>query len=286
MARYRRIPTTIRSERDLARALGEMGLKHVEVHAEPMPLSDWIGRPTDVQAQVIVRRKDLGASYDDFGFVRTPNGTFEMLLSDMHLFRFDRRFVEDLARRTGTAGVPSGPVQYATSSSPSTAESGHGRLAAERPPPRDQNVEHRARIEAAEILDTTKRGQRLGRLGCLLFFLPVVPWFLLEQVPELATGPGGLVTMMIAWGLLYFVVVSIVLTVRLGHAARKFHQRFTSREARAAATAQLRSIAEDKKHAGADVARRLLRQVEAQGTRVVMPRPPTASRAANEKAER
>lgn len=106
MARYRIIPTSLTNPNDIARALREMGLGVVEVHSTAQPLEDWIGRPTDVLANVIVRRKSIGASSDDLGFVRNERGTYDALLSDIHLFRFDRKWLVDLASRCGVEIPP------------------------------------------------------------------------------------------------------------------------------------------------------------------------------------
>jgi hypothetical protein len=106
MARYRIIPTSLTDPNDIARALGDSGLRDVEVHGTAQPLHDWIGRPTDVLANVIVRRKSIGASSDDLGFARNENGTYDALISDIHLFRFDRKWIQDLALRCGVTSPP------------------------------------------------------------------------------------------------------------------------------------------------------------------------------------
>lgn len=273
MARYRRIPTTVRSERDLARALAEMGLKNVEVHARPEQLRDWIGRPTDVLAEVVVRRKDLGATADDLGFARSPNGTFDLLASDIHLFRFDRKFVAELARRTGTTIPPPEPVQFATMpAAPKTHV----------PPPvspgADAAASRRWHAETTDLMERAKRAQKLGAFGCLAFFLPVLPWFLLEQNERTATGPRGLLVLMFFWGILYLVALTVVFTLRLRLLGREFQRRFPAREARAAALAHLRDVAEDKQNKAADVAKRFLKEVEREGTSALKQLQPKARR--------
>lgn len=283
MARYRNIQTGVRSEAELARALTQMGLKHIEVHADAQPLHDWIGRPTDVLANVIVRRKELGASSDDLGFVRNANGTFDLLASDIHLFKFDRKWLAELARITNTTSVAAGPVQYAAANI-SYANPAHSR----NPPPipaREQNVEQRTHIEVSDLLNKAKRSQSLGKLGCGLYFVPVLLWGLVEQFEATSTGVTGLVVLMILWSVVYVITAAIVVTARLSRVARGFQKRFPGREARAAAIAQLKSIAQDKQNATAEAAKKFLAAVERESTSAITQLPKSLHRGPDGKAE-
>lgn len=277
MARYRKIQTGVKSERDLARALAEMGLKNVEVHAEAQPLDDWIGRPTEVLANVIVRRKQLGASSDDIGFARNANGTFDLVLSDIHLFKFDRRWLSELARRTGTESVAAGPVNYAAANT-SYANPTHAKAPQAPPLPREQNLGQRARIESAELLDRAKKTQSVGKIGCFLYFLPLLPWLLLQQSETTATGMPGLLVIMGLWSLVYFVGIALVVVTRLRNVARDFHKRFPTEEARKAAVLQLKTIANDKQNAAADAAKKFLAEIERQGDALVKQLPTISNR--------
>lgn len=295
MARYRRIPTGIRSERDIQRALTDMGLKNVEVHAAPEPLTDWIGRPTTMLASVIVRRKDLGATADDIGFARTPDGTFEMLVSEIHLFRFDRKWMAELAERTGTTVSPGNSVTISATTvkaapKPPLITGGSVRPVAQptissATPPRlhvetarEPNAAQRARLEAATILDSAKKSQTLGALGCLFYFIPVLPSFLVFASPDRRGAFSALVVLWVVWTMIYFFGIAIVLTVRFQRRAREFAQRFPSAsEARTAAIAHLRAVAHDQKNAAAKTAERLLKQIEASATSAItqrLPKPP------------
>jgi hypothetical protein len=82
----------------LAQLLRELGFAEVELHREPKPLNSWNGNPTGASAEVIIRRKSLGSTADDMGFARRADGTYEAVISDIHLFRFDRRFFEKLEK--------------------------------------------------------------------------------------------------------------------------------------------------------------------------------------------
>jgi len=82
----------------LVRALERIGYKQVERHAQPQPLLSWRGQPVGVDAEIIVRRSQIGATADDLGFTRGANGKFEALVSNILLSRLDRRWFEKLAQ--------------------------------------------------------------------------------------------------------------------------------------------------------------------------------------------
>lgn len=106
MSKLRRIPTSMRSARHLKAALEAGGLREVELHAEPQPLLTWRNQPVGESAEVIVRRRGIGATADDLGFLRRPNGQFEAIVSEILLGRFDRRWFAELDKRyTAIAGA-------------------------------------------------------------------------------------------------------------------------------------------------------------------------------------
>ncbi|MBL8859594.1 MAG: hypothetical protein JNL28_13890 [Planctomycetes bacterium] len=264
----------MRSEQDLARALGEMGLKNVEVHPQAQALCDWIGRPTDVLANVIVRRKDLGASSDDMGFVRAEDGTFDLIVSEIHLFRFDKKWLTDLAARTGTVLPTAGPIAFAASISSPVAKP-----AAPTQPPQVQNLDQLTRIETDGMLERVRSSRNFGPISCLFFFVPIVPWFILSQLSPEHAGFRTLVGWSFAWALFYFVVLSILAASRVRKIMAEFGRRFPTPEARAAALARLKSVAQDPKHAASQTAQSLLRNVERQArTMTIKPRPPQPPR--------
>jgi hypothetical protein len=261
MPRYRLIPTGVPASTDLRKTLGDMGLHNVEVHASPSPLQDWIGRPTDVMADVIVRRKDLGASSDDLGFLRNPDGTWGALVSEIHLFRFDKHWFADLAKRSGVAVPAASPRQFADStSSPVAGPSASATAAAKA---REAAPQERARVEAAEMLDHARRTQRLGRIGCLLYFVPLVPWLLMGVAQGRLPASGPLLVLWVLWTFVYLFALVVVFALRFQARVREFATRFPKgSEARAAAIGQLRAVADDKTNQARAVAERLLANVE------------------------
>jgi len=113
----------------LVRALERIGFKQVERHAQPQPLLSWRGQPVGVDAEVIVRRSQIGATADDLGFTRGANGKFEAIVSNILLSRLDRRWFEKLSEHYDAA----------------VAEDGGGPDAPEAPPaPRAESASARA----------------------------------------------------------------------------------------------------------------------------------------------
>jgi len=113
MASPRRVPTSITSPARLIAALQALGFEEVERFETPQPLLSWRGQPLDALAEIIVRRKQIGITADDFGFVRGTSGAYEAFVSDILLSRFDRRWfvklhelAESLAPAAGPATTP------------------------------------------------------------------------------------------------------------------------------------------------------------------------------------
>lgn len=102
MLRARLFPTRIASATELAAALHAAGFKDVEIHADPVPLTSWQGKPTGREAHVVVRRSSIGVTADDVGFVRNERGAFDAILSEIHLYRFTKRFFAELEGRCPT----------------------------------------------------------------------------------------------------------------------------------------------------------------------------------------
>jgi hypothetical protein len=276
MPRYRLIPTGVPTSSDLQQTLTDMGLRNVEFHAAPVPLNDWIGRPTDVMANVIVRRKDIGASSDDMGFVRNSAGTWDALISEMHLFRFDKKWFADLSKRSGTIVPTQGPRQFADSSSSPIGMAAAAAVTRAASTARDDGREQRARLAAAEVLDKARHSQKLGRVGCLLFFFPLLPWGLMTAASGREPQAIPLLIGWAAWTVVWFIGVLVVLALRFQSRVREFAQRFPrGSEGRAAAIAQLRSVAEDKKNEATGIAQRLLGQLEKSAAVRLTQRPPT-----------
>lgn len=331
MPRYRRIPTDVRNEQDLRRALTEMGLRNVELHAQGASLDDWIGRATDVRAHVIVRRKDLGAAADDMGFARNDQGTFDLIVSDMHLFRFDKRWIAELAQRTNT-NVRSGGASIFTASvagkapllfpsksaSPPRTDGGGASRAPARspspPPPAatptartsasapkaattasteatprpstpvetswvDSGAAARARAEASSLVQDLAKSQKLGGLGCALYFAPVVLWIMASDVTGGVRNAGALVVVMVPWTVVYVIALTVALSIRFSRRMAAFRARMPAgSELRAEALEHLRRMAGQKKDFASQQAQRALKELESKLEAALKPRPPAPPR--------
>ncbi len=86
MSHYTCIRTQIREVPFLVEALHEMGFADVEVHEEAQHLYGYQGDRRPQTAEVIIRRKYIGAAANDVGFKRQDSGAFEAIVSE-----FDRR---------------------------------------------------------------------------------------------------------------------------------------------------------------------------------------------------
>lgn len=232
MVRIQLVTTPMWSQDHLVRALAQVGFVGAESHADRVPLSSWRGIPLGADANVVVRREQIGAAGDDLGFVRNSRGTFDAMISEIHLFRFDRRWLEDLARRhdelaradgrTPPAQLPDwekrdlGSVPTPVAAQQSSPNPAHSDVVA-------QQQASRARAQAAEVLDGLRKQQRKsGGLGCLLsLFLPIVLWVVLAATsPDLRSPMGFFLIALPLW-----IASTIVRAVRTGRRVKRAAQR-------------------------------------------------------------
>lgn len=209
MVRVRLVTTPIWSQEHLVRALAQVGFPDAETHSDPVPLESWRGIPLGGEAHVVVRRARIGSAGDDFGFVRNAQGSFDAVVSEIHFNRFDRRWLEDLARRHDALTHADGrhppsafPAAWQKRDLDDAATPPHLPAAVAAKPARSstqalaqQQQQHavRARAEAAVVLDELRKKQRRSDgPGCLLMALvPVVLWILLAAVAPEMRGVGG-----------------------------------------------------------------------------------------------
>lgn len=76
----------------------------VEVHATPEQLIDFTGKPTHYldakgdKAEIIVRRKHVGGSANDIGFVKTTDGNYGAIISDFDRSTHGDKWLQDLTK--------------------------------------------------------------------------------------------------------------------------------------------------------------------------------------------
>lgn len=238
MLRARLVPTRIVSATELAAALKAAGYEKVEIHAEPVQLVSWQGKPTGRLAHVVIRRSAIGVTADDVGFVRNERGAFDAILSEIHLNRFTKRFFADLEKRCPTlvdgpvsesqvlpaavasfdwrsaipearASTPEGLARDARASSNAAPGAGiGGREPATAPPPPSEAAETTAghfldpkmRHGIEAVVEAAQARSRAKPWGCLIAIgVPIV-----LALPALASGAeeafvGGIACIAFGW---------------------------------------------------------------------------------------
>jgi hypothetical protein len=96
LSHFTRIRTRLRDPGILAAALREVGHPDVEVHDQPQTLYGYRGDARPEKAEVIVRRKHIGAASNDIGFARQPDGSFEAIISEYDRSRYNAAWLAKL----------------------------------------------------------------------------------------------------------------------------------------------------------------------------------------------
>ena len=81
MSAYNEIDTEITDRDCLVEALQELG-HVVQVHETPVQLEGYHGDKRQQVADVVIRRKYVGASSNDIGFVKGADGKYKAIVSD------------------------------------------------------------------------------------------------------------------------------------------------------------------------------------------------------------
>ncbi len=235
MGRIRLVTTPMWSQDHVLLALGQIGFPDAEAHEVPVGLESWRGLDLGVQANVVIRRDRLGPASDDLGFVRNSQGTFDAVIPEIHFFRCDRRWLEDLARRHDELAVADGLT--ITAQRPTWEKRELGGVLAPPPPPHpaaarptrteaarstEAAAPHnatRARAQAAEALDELrKRKKRSDGPGCLFSLIaPMLLWtFLALSSPEIRTVQGFFLVVAPLW-----FALGILRAVRFGRQVKR-----------------------------------------------------------------
>lgn len=250
MVRVRLVTTPIWSQEHLVRALAQVGFPRAESHREAVPLDSWRGTPLGASAHVVVRRDQIGAAGDDFGLVRNARGSFDAVVSEIHFNRFDRRWLEDLARRHDELAQADGRTP--PSNLPATWER-RELGAAPAPPPQpgvapppassartEAAAQHhvtRARAETAVALDELRKTQKKSDgPGCVLSILaPMILWIVMGIAEPGLRGGGGFFGVVLPLWILLAIVRAVRMARRARRAATELMERLPSNEAARAA---------------------------------------------------
>ena len=98
MSAYTTLKTKMVSAPHLVKALADVGFAEVEVHENPQPLEGWLGFGRPQTAEIIVRRKHVGALSNDIGFARDENGHFVALISEFDRTRYSQAWLQSLVQ--------------------------------------------------------------------------------------------------------------------------------------------------------------------------------------------
>jgi len=82
VSRYNEIKTEYKDGECLVEALNDVGYTEVEVHELPQNLVGYHGDLRQQKAHIIVRRKYIGMSANDLGFLRNADGSYSQIVSD------------------------------------------------------------------------------------------------------------------------------------------------------------------------------------------------------------
>ncbi len=93
------LKTQIKELGVLVKALADMGLTRLEVHETPQHLYGYQGDKRPQTAEVIIRRNFIGLLSNDIGFKRTPDGTFEAIISEYDRHKYSRSWLNRLTQR-------------------------------------------------------------------------------------------------------------------------------------------------------------------------------------------
>lgn len=99
MSRYCLVKTMFTDGGALVAALAETGnwsIDQIEIYEVPQHLFGYKGDKRSEVAHIIVRRKHVGASSNDLGFIRQEDGTYKAIISKYDSKRFDSRWREKL----------------------------------------------------------------------------------------------------------------------------------------------------------------------------------------------
>jgi len=101
MSHFTTIKTQIKDSIALVKALGDVGFKTVEVHETPQHLYGFQGDIRPDTAEVIVRRKYIGAASNDIGFQRQADGTYQAIISEYDRHQYSQTWLNTLTQRYG-----------------------------------------------------------------------------------------------------------------------------------------------------------------------------------------
>jgi hypothetical protein len=100
MSHFTVVQTQIVDQVALVAALADQGFGEVERHASPQALFGYEGDRRAETADVIVRRKHIGAASNDIGFRRLESGAYQAIISEYDRQEgYDQGWLDTLTQR-------------------------------------------------------------------------------------------------------------------------------------------------------------------------------------------
>lgn len=99
MSHFTCIKTQIKNQDALLKALSDVGFNKVETHKTAQHLYGYQDDIRDQTAEVIIRRKYIGASSNDIGFKRQEAGHFEAIISEYDCHKYSQEWLNGLTQR-------------------------------------------------------------------------------------------------------------------------------------------------------------------------------------------
>jgi len=100
MSAYITLATPMTERQSLLDALADLGFTadEVEVHDEPTALVGYEGARRGQKAHIVIRKRHVGRSSNDIGFLATPTG-YRAFISDYDQSRYGQAWLAKLANR-------------------------------------------------------------------------------------------------------------------------------------------------------------------------------------------
>jgi Protein of unknown function (DUF1257) len=99
MSAYTEQVTQITDGALLTECLKEKGIKEVENHDTPQNLVGYQNDTREQKAEIIIRRKHVGAASNDIGFQKQSDGTYRAIISQFDKGRYNDAWMSDLKKK-------------------------------------------------------------------------------------------------------------------------------------------------------------------------------------------
>jgi hypothetical protein len=97
MSKYVSFKTQFKDGKVLMQALAAMGYTEIKNYiGNPVRMNDYFGKPSDHYADVLVPKSGTKGAYTDLGFERAKDGTFEAVIDDMNVGRYNEAWQKTL----------------------------------------------------------------------------------------------------------------------------------------------------------------------------------------------